>query len=1024
MLKRFFLILLAAGLLLCAFACAEEQTGEANSELAETAVVPWRELIAREAYEEALPQVQEAAESGDPEAMSQLAYMLVFSLGTEKDTTKGYELALQVLGSEGGEQNTLAMFLEGYHHYAGKATERNYGAAMEWFQKAAALGNGDAMACIGYLFARGYGVERNGETAFEWYRRAIENNGSIAHLYMGITYHNGMGVEKDLDAAMACYQKAWEEGNRYTRRIAAEDMAVLYIDENWAHQDAAQAEAWAEKATELGDIDVWDYLGDAVLNNTKDAGRYEKAMAYFEKGVANGSQWALCSMGSLYYSGKGVDVDYTKARELYEQAAQAGCEYGFACISMLYAYGYGVEQDGKTAIAYAEKALESEYSVTVQTAMTMIAYIYEMGIGVEQNIEIALEWTKKSAEINPSGSSYSNVGRLYYLFINDYEEAVAWFEKAAEYGDTFGLAVCYYAGKGVERDYAKAMELFLQSLNSGITSTRTGSNFAYLYIGDMYRKGQGVPQDYAAALDWYLQGSADGDPDCMLQAARLYRDGKGAEKNLDRATELYEKAGRNDSYVAYGDLGYIYQTGNGVPQDFRKAIEYYEKGAALGSAYCWGQLGYLYAYGMKKSALNYEKAREYFEKGAELGQPYSWERLGALCEEGKGMTADPEKAAEYYYTAMEKAIEQENDTMRDRSLKGLKRLGRTVNRVVINEKNVTVLVGASAELAETTLTAAVAPEKALWKEVTWSSSNEDIATVDENGVVRGVAPGKVNILATTTQPCATIKAGQVQVTVNQAVESIELDSASISVPVKKNAPVKATVHSNHAAGKKLEWSSANEAIATVNANGQISGKSVGTTTVTAKATDGSGVSAQVQVTVVQPVTKVQMREKNITLAENTSWQLHYQVLPEEATDKTLLWTSGNEAVATVDENGRITAVGIGNSNITGEAKDGSRVKAQIKVTVKACDVVLGGTQAEEKSTVLFDGAVTVSGRQMTGSFDETKVQFKNGCARIENGTLIPLKAGEDTVTVAYQADGKDKEGTFTIYVAQDAPAGE
>lgn len=146
--------------------------------------------------------------------------------------------------------------------------------------------------------------------------------------------------------------------------------------------------------------------------------------------------------------------------------------------------------------------------------------------------------------------------------------------------------------------------------------------------------------------------------------------------------------------------------------------------------------------------------------------------------------------------------------------------------------------------------------------------------------------------------------------------------------------MKTTVSPAEAANKKLEWTSENEAIATVKANGQIAGKGTGTTTVTAKATDGSGVIASIQVTVIQPVSKITLKEKSVSLTLNTDWQLTYQVLPEEATDKTILWTSDNEAVAVVNESGVISAVGIGKCNITGTANDGSGTKVKIKVSVK------------------------------------------------------------------------------------------
>ena len=74
--------------------------------------------------------------------------------------------------------------------------------------------------------------------------------------------------------------------------------------------------------------------------------------------------------------------------------------------------------------------------------------------------------------------------------------------------------------------------------------------------------------------------------------------------------------------------------------------------------------------------------------------------------------------------------------------------------------------------------------------------------------------------------------------------------------------------------------------------------------------------------------------KKPALAAGESVQLTYAVLPEDATDRTLTWTSDKEDVAAVDASGVITAAGAGKCTVTGTANDGSKVKVQIKVTVK------------------------------------------------------------------------------------------
>lgn len=769
-------------------------------------------------------------------------------------------------------------------------------------------------------------------TALPLIQEAADAGDAEAYLWLAAAYRDGNGVEQDYSAALEWYLKAAEAEDPETRKTAFNRLARLYTRDDWDQRDDAKAEEWAEKAAAEGNVDVWYNLGYIALNS-EETGHFAKALAYFEKGAAAGSLLALYEEGRIYAYGRGVPVDYEKAKALYEEAAAAGSAYGYMGLAWLYRHGCGVEADGHKAIEYAEKAMEDPDCVF--NARIIISEVYDDGVGgVEQDYDKAMELHKLNAEEDGSAASCINVGRRYYLGIGmekDYAEAVTWFEKAAELGDTNWLGRCYLYGNGVERDYGKAMELFLQAVKSSGRDMTTGSKEAYWYIGYMYERGYGVQKDYATALDWYLQGVEDGSPGCMTKAGDFYLDGKGTEKDVDRAIELYKMAAKLDSSEACAKIGDLYQWGNGVEKNMDTAIAWYEQGAELGSAKCMDSLGWIYL-DTPGIEHDYDKARAYFEQGAELGYQDCFERLGYMYKHGFGVEKDPDKAADYYKVALEKAANGGSKGEISWCSSALRELGRATTKVSINEKQVKLLVGGPAEAAETQLTFTVAPEAAFWQDVTWSSSDESIATVDENGLVRGISAGKAMITAATTMPKSTVK-GQVSVTVSQAVLSIEPETDAVSVPVKKNVKVKATALPENAADKKMNWSSDNEAVATVK-NGQITGKAQGTAVITVTAADGCGASATIQVTVVLPVTKIDVKEKNVTLAAGETCQLTYTVLPEDATDRTVLWTSDKEEVATVDENGLITAVGAGKCTVTGLANDGSKVKVQIKITVK------------------------------------------------------------------------------------------
>lgn len=674
-------------------------------------------------------------------------------------------------------------------------------------------------------------------------------------------------------------EAAEDEAKKAELQALLEKGKYYFFASNGTTNDPEAALPYFRKAAEGGLAEAWYYVG-YIISKGKDPDRNEKAMECFRKAEELGSPLGLFGQGRLYQFGEGMEADPEKEKALFEAAVAAGCAEANIGLSDLCLEA----RDPETAIKYTEKALAADEPHLIISNLIEIAAVYANGIGVPQDYEKALEWMMKAAEFG-SVEAYNNIG-AYYMNGRGVEknekEAIAWFEKAAEGGSPANLALCYFYGDGVKKDYKKSMELCLQTLNSGSSGLRSEANEAYWYIATMYRDGLGVKQDFKTSLEWYEKGIEAGDPDCMFAAAQQYMEGWGVEKDPERAIALcemgagdtaygneqlgqmyllgrvvdrnvekaifyLEKGGKLGSIASYIILGDLYAEGLGlVETNLTKAVEYYEKGVGLGFSIGCSRLGRLYA--EKMSPPDYEKAAAWFAKGAEMGSASCLVLIGSCYEKGQGVTADPESAVGYYYKAVEMAGKQNDEDSLKQALSALQKLKRTVDRVSINEKQASVLVGASPELARFQLTCTVTPENALWKDVVWTSSNEEIATVDENGVVSAVAPGKVTITASSAQPRSN-KSAKVGVTVGQAVTGIETDPTAITIAVKKTVKVKTTVSPKNANGKKLEWSSENEEIATVNANGQITGKSVGTTTVTVKATDGSEVSAVIQVNV-------------------------------------------------------------------------------------------------------------------------------------------------------------------------------
>ncbi len=237
------------------------------------------------------------------------------------------------------------------------------------------------------------------------------------------------------------------------------------------------------------------------------------------------------------------------------------------------------------------------------------------------------------------------------------------------------------------------------------------------------------------------------------------------------------------------------------------------------------------------------------------------------------------------------------------------------------------------------LNADVLPEDADDKSCSWSSSNSGIAAVDADGKVTAIASGTATITATTTDGQLTASC-TVTVFVPEIpvvhVSSIALDRTALNLAVGEYATLKATVLPENAEDRSFNWKSSNQSIAHIDADGRVSALSAGTVTITATTTDG-GLTAACEVTVYTPyidVTSVTLNKYSLNFIEGESETLTATVMPVNATDKSIVWSSSNTMVATVD-NGLVTAVKEGSATITAAA--GGKT-ANCTVTVSAPEV--------------------------------------------------------------------------------------
>ena len=264
-----------------------------------------------------------------------------------------------------------------------------------------------------------------------------------------------------------------------------------------------------------------------------------------------------------------------------------------------------------------------------------------------------------------------------------------------------------------------------------------------------------------------------------------------------------------------------------------------------------------------------------------------------------------------------------------------------VTGVTLNKTALTLNIGASE-----TLTATVAPADATNKKVTWKSSDAAVASVDANGKVTGVKAGEATITVTTEDGG---KTATCKVTVKPKLVS-EITLAALAIYVGESKAVTATVKPDDATNKALTWTSSDETVATVDATGKVTGKKIGTATITATAQDGSGVSGSCTVTVLSTVKKVTVTPANLTLGKNKSYTLTATVDAQPGTDTGVTWTSSDTTIATVDATGKVTAtdkVGTVTITATSKADPAKKGTCTIKVSGDQTGIEFGGYGPEE-----------------------------------------------------------------------------
>lgn len=219
------------------------------------------------------------------------------------------------------------------------------------------------------------------------------------------------------------------------------------------------------------------------------------------------------------------------------------------------------------------------------------------------------------------------------------------------------------------------------------------------------------------------------------------------------------------------------------------------------------------------------------------------------------------------------------------------------------------------------------------KTVTWTTSKESVVTVS-NGTVTAVGPGTATVTAKVGDKTATC-----EYTVKAPLTSIELNNGENDVALvkgqNKNIGIKYNPE-NTTDSKSVTWTSSDETVATVDSNGKVKAIKAGTTTITATSTVSDRITDTVTLTVTEiPLNSITFEQADDTMLRWDDMQLTVIYSPEDTTDdKVVTWESSDENIATVDENGLVTALKEGTVTITAKVPNSTILPAEKQITVE------------------------------------------------------------------------------------------
>lgn len=341
----------------------------------------------------------------------------------------------------------------------------------------------------------------------------------------------------------------------------------------------------------------------------------------------------------------------------------------------------------------------------------------------------------------------------------------------------------------------------------------------------------------------------------------------------------------------------------------------------------------------------------------------------------------------------------------------------TVKKQEVNVTEIKI-VPASGKIIEggkLSLSAKILPENATNKNIKWSSSNINVATV-KDGIVTAISAGTATITAISEDGT---KYGTSEITVEKkeenpkvSVDSVKLTLQKTKIKIGDKTILQAVVEPENATNKKIKWISSNPEVATVK-DGIVTAISAGTAQISVTTEDGNKTATcEVIVEKVINVSEIEISYNTKTINTGERFNLDAKITPQNATNKKIIWTSSNISVATV-KNGEVIGVSNGTALITATTEDGNKT-ATCLVTVKnSNDVSVKGIELDKKEISMqindqTNLVATIKPYNATNKEVKWESSDENIAVVSKDGIITAVSEGTATIKVT-AIDGKYTE---------------